>query len=155
MIVIWFTVALAVVLSPAPRMWGHSTLQNFYEDHRGLIQIIAHFIVMGGFAMIVSPMFDEKPLIYAALLTIGAAILVATLLELLQLFLPVPLCQNLRLFRSAALICRSDNRFFDLVFIAFTAGVIAPGRYFGRRISRAISYKDQMRWCEYVTKSSS
>jgi len=87
---VWVCVILAVLLMPAPREWGTfgKWLGPRYDHIRPILQPMAHFMLMGVLALMLMRCFAARRIQQAVLWTIGIALGLSSVFELLQFLLP-------------------------------------------------------------------
>ena len=87
---LWFMIALILLLSPAPREWGAfgEWINSYYDQVQPILQPVAHTLLMMVGVFLLMEGFHRSPPWVAFLLSIGAAIFLALVFELMQGFLP-------------------------------------------------------------------
>ena len=89
-LVIWFFLALSILLAPAPREWGDfgTRINSFYDETRSVLQPATHIILMATGVFLLMGCLHRKTPKRAFFLSMGIAVSLAVLFELLQGFLP-------------------------------------------------------------------
>ena len=90
LVAVWLFMAIGMLLAPAPREWGAfgKRVSPFYDQVQPVVQPAAHLVLMVVFSGLLMQCFVHRAVGAAILYSLGLAVALALMLEMLQSALP-------------------------------------------------------------------